>query len=133
MAAMGDDPRQLLGRTGEELAAEYLARDGFRIIARRWRRCGAEIDLVCERGDHVVFVEVKARSGVGFGAPAEAVTRAKRRKIARAALAFLVRHGWLDRSCRFDVVEVLAGPGSKWSVRHIEDAFRLSPADYPGA
>lgn len=127
------DPRQQLGRGGEELAARTLEDAGYRVVARRWRRAGAELDLVCERGDQVVFVEVKTRSGRGYGTPAEAVTRLKRRRLARAALSFLVRRGWLDRPCRFDVVEVVAGPGAAAAVRHIADAFRLERGDYPGA
>jgi putative endonuclease len=127
------DRRQELGRSGEDLAVESLRRDGFRVVDRRWRSCGAEIDIVCERGELVVFVEVKARSGDGFGAPSEAVTRTKRRRIARAAMSYLVRHGWLDRACRFDVVEVRADPDGTHRVNHIEDAFRLEPGDYPGA
>lgn len=127
------DPRQELGRSGEELAAGTLAGDGYRILARRWRRCGAEIDLVCEKGEQVVFVEVKTRAGSGFGAPAEAVTPLKRRRLARAALAFLSERRWLDRPARFDVVEVRTGPGGGCEVRHIDDAFRLDPRDCPGA
>lgn len=118
------DAKQQLGRSGEELAAESLERDGFRVVERRWRRAGAEIDLVCERGEQVVFVEVKTRRGDGFGTPAEAVTATKRQRMARAALVYLVRRGWLDRPCRFDVVEVRIGPGRASRVHHIEDAFR---------
>ncbi len=130
---LGIVSRQELGRAGEELAAERLSRDGFRILERRWRRAGAEIDIVCERGEQVVFVEVKTRRGEGFGTPAEAVTATKRRRMARAALIYLVRRGWLDRPCRFDVVEVRIGPGPACRVDHIEDAFRPMPSDCPGA
>ncbi len=127
------DPRQELGRRGEARAEEVLRNSGYRILDRRWRRHGAEIDLVCERGERVVFVEVKTRAGAGFGTPAEAVTRLKRRRLARAALAYLLRRGWLERPARFDVVEVLAEKGGALIVRHVEDAFRPGADDLPGA
>jgi putative endonuclease len=133
LALLLEDPRQHLGRRGEELAAATLAAAGYRIVARRWRRAGAEIDVICEYRELVVFVEVKTRSGDGYGAPAEAVTRLKRRRMARAALSFLAARGWLDRPCRFDVVEVVRGRRGASGVHHVADAFRLEPDDCPGA
>jgi len=126
VAAKEQDPRQRLGRDGEALAERELRGRGLEVVERRYRsRCG-EIDLVALDGEQVVFVEVKARRGRGFGLPAEAVGRHKRRRIGRVALAFLQRRGWLERRCRFDVVEVFVrgGAGSA-DVRHIVDAFRL--------
>jgi putative endonuclease len=118
------DPRQTLGRRGERLAAEFLQRAGLILLERRFRlRCG-EIDLIALAGDQIVFVEVKTRSGRGYGHPGESVTPAKRRRMARTALAFLSGRGWQERPCRFDVVEVLDIRG-KPRIRHIPDAFRL--------
>ena len=70
-----------------------------------------------------MFVEVKTRSGTGFGFPADAVTPEKRRRMIRVASIFLARSGYEERPCRFDVVEVVPA-GSSWRVRHIPDAFR---------
>ena len=98
---------------------------GLRVLARRFRLRSGEIDLVAERGDLVVFVEVKARRSTRYGRPAAAVTGVKQRRMARAALAFLSRTGRLERRVRFDVVEVWADEGGVRRVRHIEDAFRL--------
>ncbi len=123
----GGDPRAGLGRRGENEAARALSGAGMRVVDRRVRLCGAELDLVALDRDVVVFVEVKTRSGYGYGVPAEAVTSRKRARMARAALAWLVRHGQQDRACRFDVVEVLASSGGTLAARHIRDAFRLTP------
>ena len=112
------DPRQRLGLEGETRAEAALRDKGFRILARRWRCRIGEIDLIAEDGPWLVFVEVKARAGEGFGWPAEAVDRRKRGRLARVALAYLQAEDALERPCRFDVVEV----GD--DVRHIEDAFR---------
>ncbi len=121
------DGRVRLGREGEHAAARMLSAAGLRILDRRARLCGAELDLVALDGPVVVFIEVKTRSGCGFGHPAEAVTALKRDRIARAAQAWLQRRSMHDRICRFDVVEVVAGPGSTPTLRHIRDAFRITP------
>lgn len=106
------------------MAESFLEREGLRILDRRFRCRMGEIDLVALDGDVVVFVEVKARRGLGFGSPTEAVVRGKQRRIARVALAWLARNGRLEDRARFDVVEVLALPGAPTRVRHVPDAFR---------
>jgi len=121
------DPRQRLGLDGEEAAARALEKAGLRIVERRFRCRLGEIDLIARDRDVVVFVEVKSRRGVAFGHPAESITAAKRRRMARVALLFLSRRGMHDVPCRFDVVEVLKRPGVSLDVRHIIDAFRLWP------
>jgi putative endonuclease len=122
------DPRQVLGRRGERTAAEFLERAGLRILERRFRLRRGEIDLIALEADLVVFVEVKTRRGSAYGFPAESVTASKRRKLARAALAFLARRGWHERACRFDVIEIIEA-GQATRIRHIRDAFRPG---YPG-
>lgn len=113
------DPRHALGIEGEEAAARHLESMGLRVLERRWRCRAGEIDLVAEDGDVLVFVEVKARGGEGFGSPAESVTPAKRRRLATLATWFLAERKSHERRCRFDVVEVL-GP----EIRHLADAWR---------
>lgn len=119
------DPRHGLGRSGEAEAERVLRRSGMTILERRWRLRLGEIDLIAQRGELLVFVEVKTRRRLGFGEPAEAVTRAKRARMARTAMAYLSRRDWLDRPCRFDVVEVFVEADGGLRARHIEDAFRL--------
>ena len=117
------DPRRAVGMAGEAAAEAELRRDGLEIIARSFRaRCG-EIDLIARDGAVVVFVEVKTRTGDGFGRPSDAVTPAKRLRMSRAASVFLARSGWAERPCRFDVVEVVPS-GPDWRVTRIADAFR---------
>jgi len=101
----------------------WLRRRGLAIVARGFRSRFGEIDLVAREGPTVVFIEVKTRTGDGFGRPAESVTRAKQARLARTASIFLARYGWNDRPCRFDVVEV-EPRAKRWHVTHIPDAFR---------
>jgi putative endonuclease len=101
--------RVALGKTGEDLACRELTRRGYEILARRWRLRAGEIDIIARDGHTIVFVEVKARVGGDFGAPAEAVSRAKQRRIAQLAAMFLARNRLSDCRCRFDVVSVDVG------------------------
>ncbi|HEY3175446.1 MAG TPA: YraN family protein [Candidatus Polarisedimenticolia bacterium] len=121
--------RQDLGLSGEELAAEHLASRGYKILARRYRTRLGEIDLVAALGGLLVFVEVKARRGGGFGAPAEAVHARKQARIMRVAQLFLLERlprGEVEPSCRFDVISITWEPGRLAVIDHIEDAFRPS-------
>ncbi len=113
--------RLRLGEEGERLAARFLEQRGYRIVARRWRGAGREIDLIVEKADVVAFVEVKTRRSP-LAPPATAVDWRKRRQLAAAALAASER--WRGRAFRFDVVSVeLAAEGHR--IEHIADAFRL--------
>lgn len=123
----GGRHRQALGEAGESAAEDVLRRAGMTIVDRRFRGRRGEIDLVADHDGTLVFVEVKTRAGAGYGSPAEAVTATKRNRVARTALAWLQRHEALERTCRFDVVELEAEPDGRFTARHIADAFRLWP------
>lgn len=114
--------RQRLGERGEAAAAEHLERRGYRILARRWRAAGREIDLVAERDGVVVFVEVKTRRESTLAPPQSAVDWRKRRQITAAARYATAR--WPARTYRFDVVAIVQG-AEGMRVHHFEDAFRL--------
>jgi len=121
------DARQALAREGERAAELELRRSGLRVLERRFRVRLGEIDLIASRGDLLVFVEVKTRRSTSYGSPAEAVGPVKRARMARVAELYLQRAGRTSSPCRFDVVEVYAGPRGIERVKHIEDAFRLWP------
>src|ERR1051325_8504580 len=95
-----------LGYLGERAAEKFLRRCGYKIVARGSRLPGGELDLVAVDGRTVVFVEVKTRSSQQFGPPQEAVDENKQRRLTRAALSYLKRHGLLEYRSRFDVVAV---------------------------
>jgi len=101
-----DTMRQNVGRVGESLAAQALHEQGYHILEQNFRCRQGEIDLVAEDAGDLVFVEVKTRRGNPYGLPEEAVTRAKRRKLAQVASCYLDQHGNPDRSWRIDVVAV---------------------------
>ncbi len=112
--------RQRLGRHGEDRAAAWYRRAGWEVLARNWRCREGELDLIVGRGSTVVICEVKARSSLDYGHPAEAVTLAKQRRIRALAARWLAEVELAVRPevVRFDVAAVLPG-----EVSVIEDAF----------
>ena len=97
-------------------------RRGYRIVARRYRVRGGEIDLVARDGATLVFVEVKARESHEFGAAAEAVTPTKQMRLTRLAGEYLVRHRLQDCPCRFDVVAIHFDGGAP-EIEVMQNAF----------
>lgn len=117
-------PPLSLGARGEREAARFLRRLGYKIVAHSQRSRLGEIDLVAVDGRRVVFVEVKTRRSHDAGHPSEAIDAEKQRRLTRAALAYLKRHGLLECSSRFDVVAITwPDAGGKPNVEHIINAF----------
>ena len=114
--------RQRFGDAGEKAAEDVLARDGYRVVARKHRCPRGEVDLVVERGELLVFVEVRTRATASFGGPEETVGLEKQRRIVRAARDFLARWRGPPRGARFDVVAVLDRPAGPL-ISHIPNAF----------
>lgn len=119
-----EDPRRVLGRRGEDLAAQYLTDMGLVVLDRNWRCREGELDIVATDGISRIFIcEVKTRSGTGYGTPAEAVTRGKRRKIRRLANLWLAAHVGVWRPMQFDVISVLWLPGTEPEITYLPSAF----------
>jgi putative endonuclease len=112
-----------VGKSGEDLACNELARRGYAILERRYRTRAGEIDIVARDGTALVFVEVKTRQSMRCGPPADAVTRAKRRQIVLMASDYLARRRPQARSCRFDVVSVTIDADGTAAVDVIQNAF----------
>lgn len=113
------------GRWGEEIAALHLQDRGWRILARNQRVGHKELDLVARRGALLAFVEVKTRSGPGFGHPLEAITRRKRREVVAAARGWLREHPQPGCRLRFDAVAVFLEDGRPARVEHVAGAWRI--------
>jgi putative endonuclease len=115
--------KKLLGREGEDRAARFLAKRGYRILERNFRTPSGEIDLIALHQGEVVFVEVKTRTSDTFGAPELAVTPQKQRRMAKAALGYLRRRKLHQVPCRFDVVAISAA--TEKEVELIQNAFEI--------
>jgi len=116
--------RQALGELGERVAARWLVRAGWRVVAHRFRSGHRDVDLIVERDGLIAFVEVKARRRADAGGPVAAVGWRKQRELARSAQVWISRHGAPGSAYRFDVIGVLL-EGSGARIRHVENAFAL--------
>ncbi len=111
--------KDLLGRQGEQMAADYLANAGLDILERNWRCSRGEIDIVAADGRVLVICEVKTRSDVRFGTPLEAITRQKAWRLRRLAALWLVTQHVMFEEIRIDVVGVLRTAPGQFSIEHV--------------
>jgi putative endonuclease len=119
---MSAGPAARPGQAGEDLACDYLRRQGLRVVERNFRCRAGEIDVVAREGETWVFVEVKERSGVSHGSAVEAVTAVKIGRVVRAARVYAATRGLWECSLRFDVVAIDWGPDGA-RIRHERGAF----------
>ena len=131
---MADTEKQLLGKLGEDIAADYLEKNGYRIVRRNQRFGKNELDIVCEDDDFIVFVEVKTRSCLypesgDFGIPSRAVDEGKRKNTVKASRDYLAQ-SYINKQPRIDVIEVyMMEQKSEFKtptvlkVNHIRNAF----------
>ena len=110
---------RVVGRYGENVAAQYLTKHKYNILGRNFSCRFGEIDLIAWDGESVIFVEVKARKDASFGLPREAVNRRKQQTIVQCANYWLFKNKQTGVPVRFDVIEILDD-----KVNHIQDAFR---------
>ncbi len=113
------DERRGIGARGEELAARYLTRLGWSVLARNWRCRYGELDLICRQPDGTVVVcEVKSRTGHGYGTPLEAITHAKAQRLRQLTAAWVKEHDQPVARLRIDAVGVLWHRDGTASVTH---------------
>ena len=118
---------QAVGASGEQIAANYLISQGYRILERNFRSRGGEVDIVAkDRQGCIAFVEVKTRRSLAYGLPQLAVTQRKQHQISKGALAWLSKNRLHGCSARFDVIAVLLHDGAMHELEHIVNAFDLA-------
>lgn len=110
-----------LGVSGEDVAVEYLRKNGYTILKRNYKTPLGEADIIARDKDTIIFIEVKARSSDAFGQPFEAVNHRKQEKLKKIALYYL-KHNKIELPVRFDIVSIISRNG-KAEVNHIPEAF----------
>ncbi len=110
-----------LGKFGEQLAAEYLAANGYEIIQRNYQFQKAEIDIIAKKNDEMICVEVKTRNSDFFGDPQEFVTPGKIKNLVKAMNAYIVEND-ISLESRFDIIAILKNK-KKQELTHYENAF----------
>ncbi len=111
------------GRRGEEAAARFLLGKGYDIVERNWSCFAGEVDIVARDEENLVFVEVKTRTSIEKGFPSEAVTKEKRARYEKIALAYLADHDVVGLTVRFDVIALVAVAPDRAMIRHHINAF----------
>lgn len=122
---MSGQESRLLGRWGEDRAADYLRNKGFHIVAANWKCRFGELDLIAADDTYLCFVEVKLRKSAAYGSAAASVDRHKQDRLRTAATLYLSRHP-TDLQPRFDVMEIYAPRGidtSRPELIHLENVF----------
>ena len=111
-----------LGKWGEDVAADYLLRQGYTIVERDWKSGHRDLDIIAQDGDTVVFVEVKTRRNRDFTDPEMAVDYQKIRHLQQAANHY-IKYRHIDNDIRFDIITVVGTMNETPSIEHIKDAF----------
>lgn len=117
-----------LGKEAENLAAEYLLKNGYKILVRNFRFQKNEVDIIAEKDNLIIVIEVKARSTDFFILPQEAVTKGKIKSIVSAANHFMEEFN-KNQEVRFDIISVLPDENKNLQIEHIEDAFEAFDAN----
>jgi putative endonuclease len=110
-----------LGEKGEQLAVEFLIKNGYRIVERNWRYKKAEVDIIAQKNEVLAIVEVKTRSTYYFGNPQDFVNKKKIQLYVEAINEYVVSND-LDVEVRFDIVAIVKNKNS-FNIEHLEDAF----------
>jgi putative endonuclease len=111
-----------IGKKGEDLAVTYLEQKGYTILERNWRFSRAELDIIAEKDNVWVFIEVKARSYNYYGEPENSVDNQKEYMTAEAAAAYMREKNY-EWEIRFDIVSILLPANEEPIIKHYEDAF----------
>jgi putative endonuclease len=110
-----------LGKFGEELAVEFLQKNGYDILETNWTFQKAEIDIIAQKDNILTVVEVKTRSSIEFGLPQDFVKPTKIQLLVKAVNEYIVSND-LDVEVRFDIIAINK-EGNTYNIEHIEDAF----------
>jgi len=110
-----------LGELGEERARDFLIENGYKIRETKWHTGSLELDIIAEKNDTLVIVEVKTRSGAFADNPEQYIDNRKIKNIVNATERYIMRYDW-NGDTRFDVIAVVVN-GQKVEIDHIEDAF----------
>jgi len=115
--------RQSLGRWGENLATEYLSRNGYTILQRNLHTPYGEIDIIAKQKESIVFVEVKTRRSDSYGYPEEAITPAKQSHLLAAAQSYLQSFSSADVNWRVDVIAIRCNKNTSPEIIHFENVL----------
>jgi putative endonuclease len=112
-----------IGKIGEEIAAQYLIKNGYNILDKNISAPFGEIDIIAEKNNCICFVEVKSRKTEIYGLPEEAITKMKKNKIIKVAQFYIKKKHIKEKLFRFDVISIYFNKNTRQKIRHIKNAF----------
>ena len=110
-----------LGEKGEQLAVEFLQKNGYKILDCNWRYKKAEVDIIAQKNDVLAVIEVKTRSSDYFGNPQDFVNQKKIKLLVEAVNEYVISKN-LDVEVRFDIIAITKNQ-EKFEIKHLKDAF----------
>lgn len=102
--------KQQTGKMGEELACRHLKKRGYRIIERNYRCRYGEIDIITRKDNCLIFMEVRSKTGTGYGTPAESLTGPKKQRLTASIMNYLGSHDTLNDDWRLDFIAIMLDP-----------------------
>ncbi|MGD2058456.1 MAG: YraN family protein [Anaerolineales bacterium] len=115
-----------IGAWGEEQAVRYLVQNGYRVLARNYRIWEGELDIIAQKGETIIFVEVKTRTSNKFGTPEDSLHIRKQRRLLRAGIQFLEEHALQDEYFQFDLIAIECSPNRIIErLTHYEDVIGM--------
>ena len=115
-----------LGKLGEEIAENYLIKQGYQILEKNYHSQQGELDIIARDRDFLVFVEVKSYSYRSYGSPVGSVRAAKKQSLIHAAQTYLYKHKIQNTYCRFDVIAIFTKYSGQRIIEHYRDAFYIN-------
>lgn len=112
-----------IGKIGEEMAVQFLSKNGYNILDKNIKAPFGEIDIIAEKDNCVCFVEVKSRKTEKYGLPEEAITQVKKNKIIKVAQFYIKKKHIKHKLFRFDVISINFNKNFGQRIRHIANAF----------
>ncbi|MGG7034149.1 MAG: YraN family protein [Flavobacterium sp.] len=110
-----------LGKLGEELAVDFLQKNGYGILETNWTFQKAEVDIIAQKADILAVIEVKTRSSIDFGLPQDFVKPKKIKLLTKAINEYVISND-LDVNVRFDIIAIHK-QNNEFRIEHLEDAF----------
>jgi putative endonuclease len=108
------------GNKAEEMAAQFLSKKGYKILDKNYVFGKGEIDIIAEKDNWLVFIEVRARTEVVYGFPEQTISKAKARLIMKTAESYIYQKDWRGK-IRFDIIAIIVG--QNFEIRQFEDVF----------
>lgn len=110
-----------LGKKGEQLAVDFLLKNGYEIIERNYRFDKAEVDIIAKKDNFLAIIEVKTRSSTDFGNPQDFVKPKQMQRLVKAVDEYITESD-LDVEVRFDIIAIV-NEGKQFKIEHLENAF----------